>query len=269
MRPSRSHGVTFISVFGAWYPDIYMEEDAYGEAQAVQDLRVAQTKRSAWFIPGAIIAAGLLLAVSVYVVRSSHVLGAPKGNLDALRPVTSADHIIGNPNAPVIVIEYADIDSSFTKSFQPVMEQIMTTYGPNGKVAWVFRHFPLVDQYPNSEAHAEAAECASSLGTSKTFWSFIDFLQAYAPGDQQFDPSNYNSVAQSLGLDTTRFDSCMAAHTYQRHVEQDITNAIDIGASGSPYSVIQIHGQKSVPLEGSLPYDQMKKVLDQAIAQAK
>lgn len=232
------------------------------------ETKQAQASRNQWFIPGAIVAAGLLLAVSTYVVRNTHVLGAPKGDISALTPLSSSDHLIGNPSAPVEIIEYADIDSPYGKSFQKTMEQIMTEYGAGGKVVWVYRHFPLIDQYPNSESHAEAAECAGSLGNANAFWNFIDLLQAEAPGDQQFDPSGYDNVVAQLSIDTARFNACMTAHTYLQKVNDDITNAIDIGASGSPYTVIVIKGQRPIPLSGSLPYDQMKKIIDQSIAKA-
>jgi len=244
-----------------------MDEQASTAEDAALVATVRQ-ERSTWFIPGAIIAAGLILAVSVYVVRSSHVLGAPHGDITALRAVSDADHIIGNPSAPVMIIEYADIDSSYGKAFQATMEQLMAEYAPAGQVAWVYRHFPLIDQYQNSELHAEAAECASSIGTPNTFWAFIDTLQSRAPGSQVFDPANYGSVAETLGLDTARFDSCMTAHTYRTRVSQDISNAIEIGASGSPYVVVQVKGQKAVPISGSLPYDAMKKIIQQSIAKA-
>ncbi len=239
------------------------------EEQDTAVLEHAQMERNKWFIPGAIIAAGILLAVSVYIVRTHHLGAAPKGDITAVTPVSSEDHIIGSPSAPVVIIEYGDIDSSFGKTFQKTMEQLMATYGAGGKVAWVYRHFPIIDQYTNSAQHAEAAECASSLGNAQAFWNFIDLVQTYAPGDQQFDPAGYDNVVATLGIDTDRFDACMNAHTFLKRVNNDISNAIAIGASGSPFTVILIHGQKPVSLSGSLPYDAMKKIVDQAIAKAK
>jgi protein-disulfide isomerase len=226
------------------------------------DLEHLVEKRSAWFIPGAIIAAGLMIAVSVYVVRTTHVLGVPAGS-------ATTDHLIGNPSAPVVIVEYADIDSSYAKSFQATMEQLMTEYGASGKVAWVYRHFPLVDTHQYSEQHAEAAECATSLGKPDTFWRFIDMLQSRAPANQEFDPNGYDDVVSTLGLDAHAFDLCMTNGTFATHVRTDIDDAIAIGAEGSPYSVVVIHGQKPIPLSGALPYAAMKKILDSAIASAK
>jgi protein-disulfide isomerase len=239
------------------------------QAQIGEDLEHVEESRSTWFIPVAIVIAGVILAGTIYFVRTSNVLGTPQGDLSALQPISASDHIIGNPTAPVIVIEYGDVDSSYVKSFQATMEQIMTDYGAGGKVAWVYRHFPLIDQHQYSESHAEAAECAASLGSANTFWRFIDLLQSQAPDSQEFDPKGYDAVVKTLGIDTTKFDACMTSHVFQTRVEADISNAIAIGAESAPYSVILIHGQKSVPVDGALPYDSMKKVLDQAISQAK
>ncbi|KND51037.1 MAG: Periplasmic thiol:disulfide interchange protein DsbA [Parcubacteria bacterium C7867-007] len=237
---------------------------------ADQDVALVQESRSIWFIPGAIIAAGVLLAISIYVVRTTIPPSAPKGDISYLRPVSDSDHIIGNPTAPVVIIEYADMDSSYTKTFQQTMQQIMAEYAPGGKVAWVYRHFPLIDQYRNSEQHAEAAECASALGTTNTFWTFIDILHARAPGNQVFNPQNYDSIIESLGVDPARFESCMQANTYRERVSNDISNAIEIGAYSTPTIVVVIKGQKKpVLISGALPYDAMKKIIQESIAKTK
>ncbi|KND49733.1 MAG: Periplasmic thiol:disulfide interchange protein DsbA [Parcubacteria bacterium C7867-008] len=239
------------------------------ETSATHDAALVQESRSTWFIPGAIIAAGILLAISIYIVRTTIVPTAPKGDISYLRPVSDTDHIIGNPSAPVVIIEYADMDSSYSKAFQQTMEQLMAEYAPAGKVAWVYRHFPLIDQYRNSELHAEAAECASSLGNPNTFWSFIDILQARAPGNQVYNPENYNSIVETLGIDTARFQSCLQANLYRERVSKDISNAIEIGAYSAPTTVVLIKGQKAVPISGALPYDAMKKIIQESITRAK
>lgn len=242
---------------------------SFSYMNAETDVQLVEEVRSAWFIPGAIIFAGIILAASVYYVRATHILGTPAGDVAALPAVTQGDHRIGNPTAPVMIVEYGDIDSTYAKSFQATMEQIMTEYAPGGKVAWVYRHFPLIDQHQYSEMHAEAAECASSLGKEHTFWNFIDLLQARAPASQQFDPRGYDDIVRSLGLDVTAFESCMTAHTYRTRVANDISGAIAIGATGSPYTVVIVKGQKAIPIEGSLPYEAMKKIIQQSIAKAK
>lgn len=182
--------------------------------------------------------------------------------------MTQADHLIGNPAAPVVLVEYSDIDSSYSKSFQQTMEQLMSEYASGGKVAWVYRHLPLIDQHVYASQHAEAAECIASLGGPSIFWRFIDAVNSAAPGDQQFDPKNYDSVVSSLGVLPQSFDACMNAHTYQQKVASDFENGLAIGAGGSPFSVLLVQGQKPITIDGAVPYDALKKMIEQALAKA-
>lgn len=224
--------------------------------------------RESWLIPGAIIAAGLVLALGVYVQRSRHVEGSAKADISLMHPVTQDDHIVGNPTAPVVLVEYADIDSSYSKSFQQTLEQLTAEYAAGGQVAWVYRHFPLIDQHVHAAEHAEAAECISSIGGSNIFYRFIDALNSAAPGNLQFDPKNYDSVVSSLGILPESFNACLSAHTYQNKVGNDFQNALAIGAGGSPFTVLLVKGQQPVPINGALPYDGLKKIIDEAIVRS-
>lgn len=217
------------------------------------------------FLPAIIIVAGLVIGLAIYSVRASHVLPTT-GDVAALRPVSTADHIAGNPEAPVVVVEYSDIDCEYCKQFQESMEQIMTDYAPKGSVAWVYRHFPLVAVHPNSAMHAEAAECVASLGSPDLFFRFIDALQQAAPSAAQFDPKGYGPIIASLGIPADQFQSCVDSNKFEKRVTDDYNNAIASGAAGAaPFSVILIKGHDPVPVSGSLPYTALKKVIDAAI----
>jgi protein-disulfide isomerase len=224
--------------------------------------------REAWLIPVAIIAAGVILACAIFLDRSHRVEGSEKADITLMHPVTLADHVIGNPAAPVVLVEYADIDSAYSKTFQQTMEQLMADEAAGGKVAWVYRHLPLIDQHVHAAEHAEAAECAASIGGANMFWRFIDALNSAAPGDLQFDPANYDGVASSLGILPQSFDACLTAHTFQQKVADDFENGIAIGAGGSPFTVLLVKGQAPVTIDGAVPYDSLKKIVDQAIAKA-
>lgn len=223
--------------------------------------------RQEWFIPIAIVCAGILLAFATYSVRH-HDAVSTNGNPEAVRAVSPSDHVLGNPAAPVTIIEYADIDSEYSKAFQKVMEQVMETYGGNGNVAWVYRHLPATGVDANSESHAEAAECVAALSGTNNFFKFIDAIQTSAPGENQFDPAGYDAVVQQLGLSSGSFDGCMSSHTYQQKVEADYENAGEIGATGSPFSILLVKGQKPSVISGSIPYDTMKQIIDASIAKA-
>lgn len=94
--------------------------------------------------------------------------------LDKMKPVSAQDHIRGDANAPVKVVEYSDLDCPFCKQFHVTMNQVMEEYGKQGRVAWVFRHFPLEQLHPDAPRKAQASECMSELGGQQAFWNFVD-----------------------------------------------------------------------------------------------
>ncbi len=217
-------------------------------------------------VPLAILFAGALLAYTVYTLRH-HEAPIKETNPAAVRPVNTTDHVLGNPSAPVVIVEYADIDSEFSKNFQTVMQQIMLDYGPTGKVAWVYRHIPREGD-ENSEQNAEAAECVGALGGTNNFFKFIDAVQTAAPGDNQFDPAGYDQVVSALGISSGTFDSCLAAHSYQKSVASDYANAAAVGANSVPFSVLLVKGQPPTTISGYLGYTAMKAVVDTSLNKA-
>lgn len=231
--------------------------------------RALISAKEAWFIPGAIVLAGFVLAGAVYVHRASQPEGTVEGDVALVRPVSPEfDRIAGNPQAPVTLITYMDIDSPHAKTFRTTLEQLMTEYGADGQVAWVYRHLPLIDQHPHAAAHAEAAECAASLGGPNAFWRFIDALNVRAPDDQQFNPRDYPGVVSSLGLLPQAFEECLNGNRFERKVSDDFENGMAVGAGGSPFSVLLVRGVSPVTIDGALPYDQLKEMLDAAVARA-
>lgn len=220
--------------------------------------------KNPYLVPIAILAGGIILAIAIFTTRSG---GAPATTVDLgkLNPVTAEDHMVGNPAAKVIVVEYSDIDCQYCKSFQSTLAQVMSDYAATGEVAWVYRHFPVVSLHQYAAMHAEAAECAALQGGNDAFFRFIDLLHQQAPGGTQFDPVNYPSVVTTLGLSTSEFEACMDADTTVPRVTRDFENAMALGAKGTPFSVILIEGQEPVPVTGALPYENMKQVIEEAL----
>ena len=98
--------------------------------------------------------------------------------LDKVEPVSDKDHLLGNPSAPVKIVEYSDLDCPFCKTFHATLQQIMEDYGKQGKVAWVYRHFPLAQLHPDAPRKAEATECATELGGQQAFWALTDQIMS-------------------------------------------------------------------------------------------
>ena len=92
-----------------------------------------------------------------------------------VKAVSSEDHVRGAKNAKVTLIEYSDLECPFCKRFHPTVQQAMKDY--EGKIAWVYRHFPL-SFHPEAMPLAVGAECANELGGSDAYWAFSDKIMA-------------------------------------------------------------------------------------------
>lgn len=224
--------------------------------------------KSKWTIPVAIVVGGLLIASAVYVsMRKSGVQSA--GQLSVLRPIDTSDHMLGDPSAPAVIVEYADLADPYSKEFHSVLHQIVANEGAGGKVAWVFRHFPLDDSSASlSLAFSKAAECAGEVSGNDGFWRFIDTL--YASGS--ITSTDLGSVASKAGISSGDvFATCYASESASApliaHIKTDRQNAIDAGIGSVPYSIIYVKGKSPVVIDGTYDYDTVKNLLDRVLAQ--
>lgn len=213
-------------------------------------------------IPIAIILGGIIIAISVYfsIPKAPH---TTSGNPSLVRPVSSNDHILGNPAAKVVVVEYSDFDCDFCKGFDNTMHQVIASEGMNGDVAWVYREFPLIEIHPNAFKNAEAAECAAQTGGNDAFWKFKDEMFKRQP----VDPKDYGTIAKNIGLPGEAFATCFAdaANTVDASIRADRKNALDVGAEGTPYSLILVPGKTPIVMNGGYSYEAVKAVLDQVL----
>ncbi|MDE2188413.1 MAG: thioredoxin domain-containing protein, partial [Patescibacteria group bacterium] len=157
----------------------------------------------------------------------------PASNVSVnLPPITASDHILGNPNADIKIVEYSDPSCPYCKMFQNVMLQIMQTYGSSGKVAWVYREFPLdkPDQngnilHPNAGVQANAFECAASVGGNAGFWAFekdwfAKFPDSGADETKTIDNQQITQTAIDTNLNTNDFKNCVANNTFASKIDQ-------------------------------------------------
>lgn len=176
-----------------------------------------------------------------------------------LAQITSDDHVMGDLNAAdVVVVEYSDFECPFCGRFHPTMEQVVADY--EGKVAWVYRHFPLTSIHPNAQPYAEASECVAELGGNEAFWEFGSALF-----DQVPTVSQLAGVAAEVGVDANAFQECYDSGKYESKVTSQYQDGINAGARGTPYSVVVSKDGSTTPLSGALPIEQVKSVIDAAL----
>lgn len=171
--------------------------------------------------------------------------------------VTADDHIRGNENASVTLIEYSDPECPFCQRFHGTMKKILRAY--DGKVRWVYRHFPL-HFYKDAQKKAEASECANELGSTPMFWDFLDRLLETKP-----EFAELPEIAADLGLDKQAFIGCLQSHRYKKFVEEQMAGGVAAGVDGTPMTFLLGPSGFAETIVGAQPYETVHKIVESAL----
>ncbi|MBI2639098.1 thioredoxin domain-containing protein [Candidatus Peregrinibacteria bacterium] len=180
-----------------------------------------------------------------------------------LAPISTSDHVRGPANAKITLVEFSDTECPFCKRFHSTMQQVLQKY-PND-VRWVYRHFPLDQLHSKARKEAEATECANELGGPETFWAYIDRLFEVTPSNDGLDPQQLPIIAAYVGLDKSKFASCLASGKYAQHVADDLAGAEAAGGRGTPYTILLAPDGSKYPLSGALPFEKVAATIEQAL----
>ncbi|TSD03094.1 MAG: DSBA oxidoreductase [Parcubacteria group bacterium Athens0714_16] len=226
-----------------------------------------QSNKGTYLIAGAIVLAGLLIGFGVYFGNGDTATNTDPttatGNKEIkLNPITKEDHILGNPNADVVVVEFSDTECPFCKTFHASMNKIVTDYGKSGRVAWVYRHFPLTTLHSKAIAEANATECAYSLGGNTAFWSYINKVYEVTPSNDGLDPTKLSEIAVEIGLDKKAFEECQTAQKFVEKVKTNFDDAVASGGNGTPHNILVTKNGEKFTVDGALPIEMMKAVID-------
>ena len=181
----------------------------------------------------------------------------------SVRPVSpERDHVYGNPDALVSLIEYSDFECPYCKRFHPNPKELVD--GSDGQVNWIYRHFPLEFHNPLAQLEAEASECADELGGNDAFWQYADLLyERTRSNGNGLSPDALVPMAQEIGLDENAFDACLESGRMSARVEEDVIEGGKIGISGTPGNII-INNETgdAVPAAGALPTETLQKIVN-------
>jgi len=245
-------------------------------------------KKRDYLLPASILIAALLVSISLVYNAGKQATPTQTGDLAAaananqptaqpaggsassMKPVSADDHILGDPNAPVKMVEFSDLECPFCKEFQATLHQVLQAYP--GKVAWIFRQSPIPQLHPKAEKEAEASECAWEQGGNDIFWKYIDQIFSITPSNNGLDPAQLPKVAGDLGLDVTKFNACLSSGKYASKIAAEQADAAAAGSQGTPYTVIIGKSGQRFVVPGAYPFDSsqagapsVKSFIDQAL----
>lgn len=170
--------------------------------------------------------------------------------------IDSPDRVLGNPDAPVTIVEFADYECPFCQKAIPALQELLNKY--NGQVRLAYRDFPLEEIHPGTQTAAEAARCADEQGK---FWAYHDALFA---NPIRVGANDLRAQAQAIGLDAKQFDSCLQEHKFKAKIEDDVKAGLQAGVSGTPAFFIN-----GVFLNGLQSLSTFETIIDQELAAVK
>jgi len=251
-----------------------METDTSHNYQTAPVAATAPNKVQSLLIPIAIVVGFGLIAAAIFFsggnntpqfalegtqpTENNRAEPVDNGRPEAVSPVTEDDWVRGDPNAPIVIIEYSDFNCGFCGQLHDTMKQVINDYGTNGQVAWVYRQFPVL---ANSAQLSLASECVGHLGGNEAFWTFSDLLF-----ENQREITNLPGLAEQAGVSETDFNACMLAETYAANVEADSNNAIATGGSGTPHNIVVV-GDQAFAVSGAQPYEAFAQIIENLLTQ--
>ncbi|MFC3356979.1 MULTISPECIES: DsbA family protein [Sphingobacterium] len=153
----------------------------------------------------------------------------------SLKPnVSEADHILGNGQADLTIVEYGDYQCPHCGKAHPVIKEMMAELG--SQIRFVFRNFPLSEMHPYAKSAALAAEAAALQGK---FWEMHD---AIFENQNSLNDQWLLDMAQQLELDMDKFRSDLNDESIVDRVEGDFESGMMSGVNGTP--TFFVNGQK-------------------------
>ena len=174
------------------------------------------------------------------------------------------DPIIGNPDAPITIVEFSDFQCPFCARFHiQTLPLLVEEYIKEGKVKLVFRDFPIQNIHPNALSASIAAECANDQNKFREMHDILFEKQSDWSRLGAADVlSRFSQYAADMQLDQESFDSCLTDRKHVSEIQNDLNDGRNYGVSGTPGFFVGNDDVGYVELRGAQPFDSFKKVID-------
>ena len=175
----------------------------------------------------------------------------------------NASPILGNPNAPITMVEFGDYQCTFcSKFFHETENSIITNYVKTGKVKILFKDYIILGQ--DSMNAANAAHCAND---QKLFWEYHSMLYNNWAGEDTgwADLTHLHEFANTLGLDMDVFSTCMSDLKWNELVNLSSIDGQKLGVSGTPTFFVIDQNNDVMKIVGAQHYDVFKQIFDSVL----
>ena len=177
--------------------------------------------------------------------------------------IDNASPALGNPNAPITMVEFGDYQCTFcSKFFHETENSIITNYIKTGKVKILFKDYIILGQ--DSMNAANAAHCAND---QKLFWEYHSMLYNNWAGEDTgwADLTHLHEFANTLGLDMNVFSTCMSDLKWNELVNLSSIDGQKLGVTGTPTFFVIDQNNDVIKIVGAQHYDVFKQIFDSAL----
>jgi protein-disulfide isomerase len=216
--------------------------------------RKAGSSMRGFYIVLAVVAVGGLGAILWQTQRSA---GAGNRYVDA-QPGTAEGYLLGDPNAPVTILEFADFQCPACATWSTVQKpDVVQRLIETGQANLRFFDFPL-PIHPNANQAHNAAACAAD---QNKFWEMHDAIFRGHPewAENSRPKRAFERYAREIGLDVSAWESCYEGGTHMPRILANQREGERLGVNSTPTFVI---GRRL--RAGVLPYDVVRALVDSA-----
>jgi len=180
--------------------------------------------------------------------------------LTSSKLVENGSPILGNPNAPITILEWGDYQCTFCYKFhQNTLDIINEDFVKTGKVKIIFKDFPLNGL--DSKLAAESSYCAQD---QEKYWQYHDELYKNWGGERTgwITRESLTKFAESVNLDVEKFNKCLDDQKYENKVDLIYAFGKEIGIDATP-SFLVFNDQKMIKIRGNQPLEVFLKTFDE------
>jgi protein-disulfide isomerase len=185
-------------------------------------------------------------------------MGPAKITMDTF--VSNGSPILGNPNAPITLVEFGDYQCHYCNVFfQSIEKDIIENYVETGKVKIIFKDYNIIG--PDSVKASQGAHCAKDQGV---FWEYHDILYSNWTGENNGWASGANLVnfAQEIDLNMNEWSECMNQEKHSKTILSSNDDAKALGLTGTPAFFVINSDNKITKLVGAQPFEVFKTTFD-------